>query len=55
MTFMSYMNVLLNEEYGYSEKESGRLTSLVYIFGLILSAPFGWMVDVYGHRMFLMV
>jgi len=54
MTFSSYCNVLLHEDYGYTEANAGRLTSLLYIFGVFLSPPFGWAVDIYGKRMFLL-
>jgi len=54
MTWVSYANDLLYNKYGYDEITAAKFTSLMYVFSVVLSPVFGWLVDMYGKRLYLM-
>lgn len=53
--FESTATKLLSERYGYDESNAGRIISLLPLVSMILSPPFGYLVDKIGYRPLLVL
>jgi nitrate/nitrite transporter NarK len=54
LSFTTFATSFLYEEYGMSNQEAARTSSLIYLSSMLLSPMIGYAVDLVGHRVHLL-